>query len=351
MTHARLLLHEAVGETRAVALDAGGRGVALFHDRWAERGVRLRWGQAIEGTLHKLSPSDGGAFLTLEGGQEGFLSRRDMTGLVKGGKGVWRVIAEAREGKLARVTEAQTNEIEAGTPLERWRANLPGEASLPPETGPDAVRIVEETFEAALNRVAPLEGGGRLQIVPTPALFAIDVDTIGRRQEKGRASARALSIGLLSAQELARQAVLRHLGGALVLDCLGPLARRDGPQVKTRFVETFRALSTRRVDCLPPSPFGLMEAVLEWRWQPLHEAYRDARGVDLSLAVLLAALRQIEREARANPANRLLLALPSDAYGAFRAYKKIYNAALIERFGARIEIIETNREKTEISSQ
>ena len=349
MAIARIYLHEAIGETRAAALDGHGRVVGLFHDRWAERGQRLRWGQVLEGTISKLSAQDGGAFIRLENGQEGFLAGRDLTGLVEGAKGLWRVTAEARAGKLAKLTSTQDRPADNQPALALWQASLPGASELALETGDAAAQVVSDAFEDGLNPIAPLQGGGRLQITPTPALIAIDVDTLGR-MDKGRASARAKAVGLVAAEETARQAAVRGLGGALVLDCIAPLARRDGPELKQRFVQMFRACSARRVECLPPSPFGLMEAVLEWRAQPLHEAYFETDGKPAALAELLAGLRRVEREAKADGAARLQLGLPRPAFEAFLAHRKIYEQGLIDRFGRRIEIVQSTREAIEVAS-
>lgn len=359
MSAHRLLRHDAIGETRIAALDEADRVIGLYHERWAEREMRLHWGQVQLGNIAKLSPGDGGAFIRLESGQEGFLSRRDMTGLVEGAHGLWRVVAEARDEKLPRLAKiedsAETRALLEATPLQHWQDSLPGGAKCAFETSPDATQIIAEAFDDALNPVAPLIGGGRLQITPTPALVAIDVDTVGRR-DKGRASARARTVGLAAVEALAREAAIRGLGGALVLDCIAPLSRRDGPELKKHFLETFRGMSTRRAECLPPSPFGLMEAVLAWRTQPLYEAYFEIgeQGTiamtATPMAALLDGLRQIERAAMANPADRLQLALPGAAFRAFANHRKMYEHGLIERFGARIETVQSPREKIEVSS-
>jgi len=68
------------------------------------------------------------------------------------------------------------------------------------------------------------------------------------------------------------------------------------------------------------------------------------------LALLLDGLRQIEREALANPSRQLSLGLPNLAFVEFAAHRKMYETALIERFGARIQIVQTSREKIETSS-
>lgn len=341
-----LLIHEAVGETRAVVLDSQGRAAGLFYDRIAEHGERLRWGQTAPGRIAKLAQSDGGAFIQLDGGHEGFLAGQDMAGVVEGARGLYRVVAEARADKLAKL-KAASEEVSA-SPLALWKESLPGAESLTVSTGPDAAQQVDEAFEDALAITAPVPRGGRLRISPTPALVAIDVDTAGR-VDKGRASARARAVNLAAAEEAARQIALRGHGGPVVLDCIAPLARRDGPDIKARFVQTFRALSGARVECLAPSPFGLMEAVLEWRTRPLSEACIRPDGEMTGLAIALKGLRELEREAAANPAARLRLGLPDAGHAAFDVHRDVYQRALIDRFGARIEIVRSTRSKIEVS--
>ena len=343
----KLLLHEAIGETRAIALDAIGRPVASFFDRWADADTRLRWGTVSDGIIRKLSKADGGAFIGLDAGGEGFFPVRDMGGLVEGARGKWMVAAEARRDKLAKLAEATPIDVKAATPIERWQASLPGADALEFDTSPEAARRIEEAFDDALSPNPVLPGGGRLQITPTPALVAVDVDTAGR-SEKGRASERARAVNLAAVEELARQAGLRNLGGALVVDCIGPIARRDSPDIKVRFDETFARVNQRRAESLKPSRFGLMEIVLERRWQPLHEAYFDKKGALLPLAVLLWALRDVERAATANRADRLALHLPAAGFSAFKLHRNDYDKALKERYGSRIEVVETSRDKPDV---
>ena len=348
MTARRLLLHAAVGETRAAVLDSDNRPFALFHDRWAERGKRLRWGETHEGVIRNVSYADGGVFVEVSNGQEGFLSKRDLTGEIEGARGLYRVAAEARAGKLARLAKAESETTR--TPFETWIHNVPKTAALEPEQDQSALDEIEAAFDAACSAVAGLPGGGHLHITPTRALTAIDVDTAGR-QERGRASLRARKVNLEAARELARQAALRAVGGLLVLDCIAPLARRDTSSIKQAFLDTFTAFSTRKASCLPPSPFGLMEAALEWRAQPVHEAYTDPTGAPTPLAELLAGLRALEREAVSDRSAMLTLNLPGAAFKAYQVDKALYDKALQERYGARLSLVQASREKTEVHRQ
>ena len=179
-------------------------------------------------------------------------------------------------------------------------------------------------------------------------MVAVDVDTVGRH-DNGRASARARAVNLAAAEELARQAALRNLGGALVLDCISPIARRDSPDIKTRFVKTFEQFDARQVECLSPSRFGLMEIVLERRWQPLHDAYFDEKGRVTDLAMMLWGLRDVEQIATRNRADQLSLHLPVAAFDCFAAFHQRYEKALKDRFGSRIEVCKTERDKPDVT--
>jgi len=235
-------------------------------------------------------------------------------------------------------------------PIERWRAGLPGDVSTRIESTPTTARDVDAVFEDALNPISGLENGGRLQIMPTPALLAIDVDTVGRR-DKGRASARAKLINQDAARTAARQIALRNLGGNIVIDCVGPLARADGASIKAAFVTSFREASRRKVSCLPPSPLGMMEAIVEHGARPLHDALYDAAGDLRPWAELLSLLRRLEIEATARPADQLKLSCPSQAYAAYLAHRKIVDAALLARFGGRTMITDSQTQNPGITTQ
>lgn len=348
MSIAVILVHDAIGELRAVACDSEDKPVALFHDRWCERNIRARLGQVYEGHIRKCAQMDGGAFITLSQGEEGFLARRDLTGLVEGAAAIFQVAAEARPDKLAKLVEVETLPEEGpGSSFNLWRASLPGGIDAVINNSPDVVSQIAHVFEDALSPVVPLAGGGRLQITPTPALIAIDVDTIGRK-DKGRATARARAVNRDAAEVLARQASLRNLGGALVLDCIAPIARQDRPLIKAKFLDTFRQISTRRAESLAPSPFGLMEVVLERGAIPIHEACLDANGVLTPLSQMLEGMRKVEQEAFARRGVQLCLSLPDRGYEAFLANRNLYQDALNKRFGNRINVVLGARDKIEV---
>lgn len=349
MTITRIFLQDAVGETRAAAIGDDGRAVALYMDRWCERGTRASWGDVTEGRLRKIANDQGGGFLELASGEEAFLQSKHMAGLTEGGACHVRIIAEARRDKLVRAELFDGGE-DGLTRFERWQAALPGAVNLPSETGAEADDLIEAAFEEAAAPSVVLPGGGRLHVTPTPALVALDVDTAGRIT-KGRAASRAREVNLAAAKEAARQLSLRGLGGGAVLDCLGPMTRDVGDEIKTIFLDTFRAISTRKVRALAPSAFGLMEIALEWRERPTGEALQNLSFTATDESLMLDGLRRLEREARAQPAAQLVLELPDAWHSGLRSELDGYEKALKSRYGARIEIILSNVSKPEVSTR
>ncbi len=95
---------------------------------------------------------------------------------------------------------------------------------------------VEEQIEAALAPVVALPSGGSLIFSETPALIAIDVNTgrgHGGGLGRGGAEDTALTANLEAAAEIARQLILRNLGGLIVAD-LVPMKR---PENRARVVQ------------------------------------------------------------------------------------------------------------------
>jgi Ribonuclease G/E len=78
-----------------------------------------------------------------------------------------------------------------------------------------------ETIAGLLAARVPLEGGGHMQIEPTRALVAVDVNT-----GPDTSPAASLKVNIAAARELHRQLRLRGLGGQVVVD-FAPMPKRD----------------------------------------------------------------------------------------------------------------------------
>jgi Ribonuclease G/E len=335
MPIARILRETAIGETRWLALDTAGRPVALHLERSSDREARAYLGDVFDGRLRAVHPRQGGGFVELPSGDNAFIRLDDGHGLTEGQSLRVEVVAEARRDKLARDRDA------------RWRKALPGAGSLSVEDVSVGDAEMTAAWDEALSGSVTLPGGGTLHIQPTNALVAVDLDTSGRN-DPGRASARALRINSEAAQELARQASLRNLGGAMVLDCVSPINRESGIKVRDTFLSAFKALSQRNVRALAPSAFGLMEASIAWGAAPLGDRLVRSDGEPTDETLCLESLRQLQREARSQPMARLTLALPRRAFDWMIASRLDLQGQLDEIYGARLTVLQHDHSKPDI---
>lgn len=326
MPAARILQEVCAAETREVALDATGRPIAVRFTRLTEkRPVHI--GQLVTGRLRAIAVNQGGGFVELDNGTgEAFLRLKDGHGLTEGQSLQLRIVAEPREGsKLARVSLAE---------------KAPDTHSLAPwDTAPvEQVDPGDQTVAAAFDMVVSdtvnLPGGGNITLERTRALVAVDVDTSGR-SDTGRAASRALKVNLDAAAELARQIRLRNLGGLIVMDCVSPLNREAGKQVRDRFNKAFRTISSQHVKVLLPSELGLLQASVEWAETPIAERLLDASGGKTPQTLCFDGFRRLEQEARAKRMDKLCLDLPRHALEWLNRDGASLRQALAETYGDR----------------
>ncbi|KCZ54445.1 ribonuclease E/G [Hyphomonas chukchiensis] len=347
MPIARILRETAIGETRWVAFDTTARPVALHLERLSDRQRRAYLGDTLDARLRAIQPRQGGGFVELLSGENVFMRLDEGHGLTEGQNLHVEVVAEARRDKLARVMKAATNATQNQDRDTRWRMALPGAGSVSVEDVSIGDGEITAAWDEALSGSVTLPAGGTLHIQPTNALVAVDLDTSGRN-DPGRAAARALRINTEAAQELARQASLRNLGGAMVLDCVSPINRESGIKVRDAFLSAFKALSHRKVRALAPSAFGLMEASVAWGAAPLADRLMTPDGEPTDETLCLESLRQLQREAVAQPMARLTLSLPRRAFEWMTASRLDLQAQLNETFGARLTVLPYDHSKPDI---
>lgn len=287
----KLLASASPGELRVAAWNGALADYAI-HRPGAPDGV----GDLHRGRVTAVVPAMAGAFVALDGA-EGFLP--DSEGAAPEGTvlGV-RITRAAQGGKgprlSARIGAEEQALVGQGAPalLRRGPDALARLAALHPHAEivhggfPEAV---EDEIARLAERLVALPGGVTLQIHPTPALVAIDVDLAptGRR---GKASSQlAGNRAVLPA--LARQIRLRNLGGAILVDLAGMALRKRAALAP----EVVAALAD---DPLAPrflgfSALGLMEILRPRVHKPLHELLAGPHAA--GLAALRALARTIAR--------------------------------------------------------
>jgi ribonuclease G len=332
-----IIVSASPGEVRAALLEGD-----VLTEAWVERPARPDGvGDLQRGRVTAVAPAMAGAFVALAGGETGFLpeseasaERRPIAAAVNEGMILpLRIVRAAQGGKgprvTARLTDAEVARVAAapaGAPVlaargpgvaERLAARFPRAQLLVDSAALAAglrsrfagrVRLVpapafDETLEAEFDILAsseaPLPGGGRLLIFPTPALTAIDMDAGSIAGARGAQAVVGLNRDALP--ELARQIRARNLAGAILVDFAGL-----SPKRRAALAEPLReALAPdRHARLLGFTHLGLAEIVRDRVHPPLHEVLGRPPS---ALTRGLAALRQAAREAAAQPGARFAL--------------------------------------------
>ncbi|MBL7139634.1 MAG: Rne/Rng family ribonuclease [Planctomycetes bacterium] len=124
---------------------------------------------------------------------------------------------------------------------------------------------IEEAIERVYSRTVPLPRGGSLVIDQTEALVAIDVNSGSFRHGRD-AEESAHQLNLMAANEIARQIVLRDLGGLLILDFVDMEKDPNRRHVEKTLREAFK-MDRARSQMTRISRFGIIEMTRQ-RMQP-----------------------------------------------------------------------------------
>lgn len=340
---ARILLDESPGETRAVAVDFDGAAWHAFVHR-PVTSTLTTYGARVSAHVRSLAPEQGGAFARLGSGEDVFIRIQGNPAFAEGAKVELRIEAEARNGKLARAITVDA-QVPVVAPFDAWRDQLPGGADLPIDADRDGVDIVFEGFSA---QATGLPRGGQIWVERNRALTAIDIDTAGRLS-RGRPHARAHAINREAVEAAIRQMSLRRLGGIFVIDCVAPVSRESGTQLRSlmsELVDRYTSLSLRSEG--PTQKLGLLSGALNWRFRPIEEVLFNGDGEERPETELLSALRLAVREARADRGSFFTLHLGAEALALYVAEHEALSAALPEDVQGRVRISDQMSDCTEI---
>jgi hypothetical protein len=264
---AELYLHERPGEMRAAVVER----FRLVEMHIARDGDGLAAGARVEARLKRRLGARGIADL----GAEEAVVEPWPAGLAEGAATVVEVTRAAwREPGRERLAKARPTAL-APWPAPGLAAALAARGHVLQPGWPDEVAAEWEAgFEAALLGRAGFDGGW-LNIVPTPAFTAVDVDGAG------------LALATPALVALARLIRLWGLGGSIVID-LPPAGDRS---LRTAAADAFdKAMGALAFERTAINGFGLMQVV---RPRPgpsiLERAQLDRDGTD-AVALLEQAL-------------------------------------------------------------
>jgi Ribonuclease G/E len=280
-----------------------------------------------------LDAAAGLAFIDLGEGREGVLNFTKETGRpVQGAAVEVEIRTESRNGKSATLRaigpgEGRPRLLSAAPGLEeRLRAFAPGTEI---RRGPSARAMADLAQDEAMASDFPLPGGGRIWIEPTRALTAVDVDLGGRAPAPPKKAARAANLEALA--EAARALRLKGLGGLVVIDLVG---RAHDPAALLAAARTAFAPDNPGVALGSVSRFGTLELTIPRRSRPVVEDLEDEAGAPTPLTLALSLLRELEREALADPGGRFAGVAVTPVAEAARPALEALNG----RMGGRLEV-------------
>jgi len=315
----KILASASPGEVRVAAWDHDGLADYAIWRPGAPDGV----GDLYRGRITARVPAMAGAFVELidaygflpdtEGGRdasEGTVLGVRVTRAAQGGKGP-RLTAHLSEAERARIGNGHLALLHRGPDAVQRLAALHPDAQVVVDDAALAARLrpvlgprvepgaafdenVESVLEELAEPVAPLPGGARLSVYPTPALTALDVDLAALSADARGKGAAQMAANAEALAAIARQIRLRNLSGAILIDFGGMPARRRsslGPALAAAL-----ARDPLQPRLLGFTALGLAEIVRPRIHPPLAELLAGPHAAGL------AALRHAAREAAARPA-------------------------------------------------
>lgn len=341
-------IEERIGETRA-ALVEDGRIAELRLRRWSDS-ARAFWGDVFVARAGAFDARQGGLFVSLGLGPDGFLSWRGG-GPPPPSEGTALVVGVAREavGDKGPGLVLFDETPEPGPIPRRLRA-APlrlGWTGAERPAGPDETGAMTDGIGACLHETAPIPGGGVLIIQPTAALIAIDVDADSRRGPSDRAKF-LRELNRAAAAEAARQIRLRDLAGLIAIDFVGRPRGADA-QALARLVREglLKGPEPGRVETGLVSVFGLFDLARERRRRSLAEICLRPDGAPTDETVALEGLAQLAAALERARGREPVLRLPPRALSWLETDAIAWRKALAARAG-RYHLEASPREAPEV---
>lgn len=176
---------------------------------------------------------------------------------------------------------------------------------------------VEEEIERINQREVPLRSGGSLVIDSTEALVAIDVNS-GKFRSRENAEETAYKINMEAADEIARQLLLRDLGGLIVCDFIDMVQDRHKRAVERKLRDALKT-HKERARILRMSAFGLIEMTRQRRGPSIkRNMYFECRHcggsglVKMPESVVLDVMRNVQLAAHNERVQRATVTVSDD---------------------------------------
>jgi len=202
---------------------------------------------------------------------------------------------------------------------------------------------IEEEIERINARQVPLPSGGSLVIDSTEALVAIDVNS-GRFRVPNDAEETALRVNVEAAEEIARQLLLRDLGGLIVCDFIDMRLDRNKRTVERALRDALKKHKAR-ARILRMSAFGLIEMTRQRQGPSLkRNIYFDCpqcRGsglVKMPESVILDVMRLIQLAAYHQDVRKIRITVSTEVAYQILNIKRTAISAIESATGKKVTV-------------
>ncbi|HEY9160100.1 MAG TPA: Rne/Rng family ribonuclease [Desulfomonilia bacterium] len=209
---------------------------------------------------------------------------------------------------------------------------------------------LEKQLTGVYSRKVKLKSGGHIVIDPTEALVSIDVNS-GQASNGKDMEETALNANLEAAQEIARQLILRDLGGLIVIDFIDMRSKESIKKVEKTLKESLKNdRAHSRLGRI--SQFGILEMSRERLSPPILEkshvvcpsccGHGIVRSDDSSA---LMALREIHLFLDRNRQQKIRVTLPRDVALSLLNKYRSHLVKLEQDYSAEIMVMDSNAVK------
>ena len=202
---------------------------------------------------------------------------------------------------------------------------------------------VEEHIEKIFRRKIFLKSGGSIVIEATEGLVAIDVNT-GKFTGRRNPEETAFKTNMDAASEIARQIMLRDLGGIIVIDFIDMSERSHRTKVREMLGNAFK-MDKAKINILPISSIGLVEMTRQRIRKSLESVsfrecpYCNGMGrVKTPATIAIESLRRLERQLKDSRSREISLVSHPDVAGYLEASFKNILRSLERKFRKKITV-------------
>ncbi|OIP02635.1 MAG: ribonuclease E/G [Bacteroidetes bacterium CG2_30_33_31] len=117
---------------------------------------------------------------------------------------------------------------------------------------------ISRQIKSSFGKKVNMESGAYLIIEHTEAMHVIDVNSGQRLRKDSNQESSAMETNMVSAQEIARQLVLRDMGGIIVIDFIDMINKENRRLLYEKMKDVMKSDRAKH-SILPPSKFGLIQ--------------------------------------------------------------------------------------------